>query len=116
MPPQGMVPLEATHGVPLSVHVAFAQQRPNMLPQVLQVPAWQGVAALPPSGAAHCPPSAMHTPLPGWVYLQHPPAGHGSGAVPKVGQHVFPGAPQGSHTCCYPPGAPGTDAAVGFIP
>jgi hypothetical protein len=35
MPPQGMhVPLDATHSVPLSVHVAFAQQGPDMAPQV----------------------------------------------------------------------------------
>ena len=68
MPPQGMqVPLDATHSVPLSVHVAFAQQGPDMLPQALQLPAWQSVAALPASGASHCPPSATHTPLPGWV-------------------------------------------------
>ncbi len=68
MPLQGMhVPLDATHSVPLSVHVAFAQQGPDMLPQVLQFPAWQIVAALPASGASHGPPSATHMPLPGCV-------------------------------------------------
>jgi hypothetical protein len=61
------VPLAASQNVPLSVHVLLGQQGPNALPHVLQVPAWQIVAALPASGAAHCPPSATHTPLPGWV-------------------------------------------------
>ena len=98
MPPQGMhVELDATHRLPLSQE-AFAQQGPKEGPQVAQVPAWQMVAALPPSGASHCPPSAMHTPLPPTAYLQHPPAGHGSGcAMPKVGQHGCPGAPHASH-------------------
>lgn len=54
MPLQGMhVALDATHSVPLSVQVAFAQQGPNMAPQVLQLPAWQIVVALPVSGASH---------------------------------------------------------------
>ena len=69
MPPQGVhVPLDVSHRLPLSVHMAFGQQGPKLLPQVLQVPAWQTVALLPASGAAaHSPPSATHTPLPGWV-------------------------------------------------
>jgi hypothetical protein len=91
------VALDVTHRLPLS-HVAFAQQGPYELPQVLQLPAWQIIAAFPASGGSHCPPSAMHTPLPPVAYLQHPPAGHGFGCgMPKVGQHGCPGAPHASH-------------------
>jgi hypothetical protein len=40
MPPQGMhVALDATQMLPVSVHVAFAQQGPNELPQAVQLPA-----------------------------------------------------------------------------
>jgi hypothetical protein len=91
------VALEATHRLPLS-QVAFAQQGPKELPQVAQVPAWQIDALLPPSGPSHCPPSAIHTPLPPGAYLQHPPAGQGFACgMPKVGQHGCPAAPHASH-------------------
>ena len=66
------MPLQSTHvppehSVPLSVHVAFAQQGPPIEPQEVQLPAWQITAAPPSSGTSHCPPSAMQTPPPGWV-------------------------------------------------
>jgi hypothetical protein len=91
------VSLDATHRLPLSVQVLFGQQGPNELPQAAQLPAWQTVAALPPSGASHTPSGATHTPFPAETYLQHPPAAHGFGCgMPNVGQQGCPGAPQAS--------------------